>query len=327
LDRVLPTSQQVAIGRASLGSFDPEAMEEAIQKSHFEHYLDAPGQFRGTILQATNARTRLDWGRYKLPVLARGPLPADRMTLGVLLNEREESLFNGSVLSPGSMILYGEGEELNVRLPHNSNWLSIQLDRPSLAEIGIEFSDSSFRCWNTGVRRTLRGKILKNTRFLESAPQQTRWADALAANQAINDVEDYVLLTLAGFVAAKRVFSSQSSTRSKDRTLRIVRDASNYMEANIELPITISEICLALNTNIKALERAFLRTYGLGPKQYLLKSRLSKLRQLLLCGSDREHTLVDAYLSCGLSHFGRAAQDYRAFFGELPSLTLSRSQF
>jgi AraC family ethanolamine operon transcriptional activator len=315
----------VAIDRVSLGSFDPGAMEEAIQKSHFEHYLDSPGQFCGTILQATNARTRLDWGRYNLPVLARGPVPADRMTLGVLLNEREESLFNGRVLSPGSMMLYGEGEELNVRLSPNSNWLSIQLDRPTLAEIGIEFSDFGFRCWDTGAR-ALRGQILKNAKFLESASQQTRWADSLAANQAINDVEDYVLLTLSRFAADKRVYTPRSSTGNKDRTLRIVRDATSYMEANIEFPITISEICLALNTNIKALERAFLRTYGLGPKQYLLKKRLSKLRQLLICGSDREHALVDAYLSCGLSHFGRAAQDYRAFFGEPPSLTLSQSR-
>jgi AraC family ethanolamine operon transcriptional activator len=199
------------------------------------------------------------------------------------------------------------------------------LDRSAAAEIGIEFSDSGFRCWDRGVGRALRGQILKNAKFLESASQQTRRADALAANQAINDVEDYVLLTLAGFAADKRVYTPRSSTRNKDRTLGIVRDATSYMEANIEFPITISDICLALNTNIKALERAFLRTYGLGPKQYLLKSRLSKLRQLLLCGSDREHALMDAYLSCGLFHFGRAAQNYRAFFGEPPSLTLSRS--
>ena len=98
-------------------------MEEAIQKSHFEHSLDGPGQFRGKILHAKNARTCLDWGRYSLPVLARGPISADRMTLGILLNEREVSLFNGNALLPGSMMLYGEGEELNVRLPPNSNWL------------------------------------------------------------------------------------------------------------------------------------------------------------------------------------------------------------
>ncbi|ODR99969.1 hypothetical protein AUC68_02355 [Methyloceanibacter methanicus] len=315
----------MAIGRVYLSSFDPEAMEESIQKSHFEHYLDSPGQFHGTILQATNARTRLDWGRYNLPVLARGPAPPDRMTLGVLLNERHESLFNGSVLSPGSMMVYGEGEELNVRLTPNSNWLSIQVDRPTLAEIGIEFPDSGFRCWDTGAGRALRAQILKNARFLESASQRTRWADTLAANQAINDVEDDVLLTLAGFTEGRR-FYSESSMTSTDRTLQTVREAASYMDANVEFPITMSEICLALNTNIKALERAFLRTYGLGPKQYLLKKRLSKLRQLLICGSDREHALMDAYLSCGLFHFGRAAQNYKAFFGELPSLTLSRSR-
>jgi AraC family ethanolamine operon transcriptional activator len=314
------------IGCVSLGSFDPEAMEEAIQKSQFEHSLDSPGQFRGTILQAKNARTRLDWGRYSLPVLARGPVPADRMTLGMLLNEREDSLFNGNILSPGSIMLYGEGEELNVRLPPNSNWLSIQLDRRSLAEIGIEFSDCGFRCWDAALRNAVRRQILNDAEVLVSSSDQPHPADKRAANQAINDVEDCVLHTLANLVTAKRAFSSQSSTRSRDRTLQIVRDAANYMEANIEFPITISEICSSLDTNIKTLERAFLHTYGLGPKQYLLKKRLSKLRQLLNLGSTREDTLVDAYLSCGLSHFGRAAQNYRAYFGESPSHTLSRAR-
>ncbi len=249
-------------------------MKEAIQKSQFEHHLDGPGQFRGTILQAKNARTRLDWGRYSLPVLAKGPVPADRMTLGMLLNEGADSLFNGNVLSPGSMMLYREGEELNVRLPPNSNWLSIQLDRLSLAEIGIGFSDSGFRCWDATFGNAVRRQILKNAEVLVSASGQAHRADIRAVNQAINDIEDCVLLTLANLVTAKRVFSSQSSTRSKDRTLQIVRDATNHMDANIEFPITISEICLSLNTNIKTLERAFLHTYGLGPKRVIVNFRV-----------------------------------------------------
>lgn len=322
----MPASPDVAISCVSLGSFNPEAMEEAIQKSHFEHSLDGPGQFRGKILHVKNARTCLDWGRYSLPVLARGPISADRMTLGILLNEREVSLFNGNALLPGSMMLYGEGEELNVRLPPNSNWLSIQLDRLSLAKIGIEFSDAGFRYWDMGKEKAPRAQILQYATLLESVTQQAGQADALKADQAINDIEDQVLLRLASLVAARRVFPMQSYSRGKDRTLCIVRDTDSYMEARIESPITISEICLALNTNIKALERAFMCTYGLGPKQYLLKKRLSKLRQLLVCSSAGEHTLVDAYLSCGLIHFGRAAQGYRALFGELPSHTLSQTQ-
>ena len=246
------------------------------------------------------------------------------MTLGVLLNEGEETLVNGRVLSPGSLVLYGEGEELNVRLSAHSNWLTIQSDRASMAETGIEFLDSGFHCWNTGAGKVLRGQILKSANFLESVSRQARRTDMLAANQAINDIEDDLLLALAGVVAPRPILL-RSSIGSNDRTLQIVRDAINYMDANIELPITIYEICLALNTNIKALERAFLRTYGLGLKQYLLKIRLSKLRKLLIRGFDGKRALVNAYLSCGLSHFGRAAQDYRALFGEPPSRTMSRS--
>lgn len=326
MDTKLPAPLEVVIDCVSLGSFDPEAMEEAIQKSQFEHYLDGPGRFNGKILQARNARTRLDWGRYNLPVLARGPVPADRMTLGVLLNDREESRFNGRVLSPGSMMLYDEGEELNVRLPPYSNWLSIQLDRPVLAEIGLEFSETGFRCWRTDVGRDLRAQLLKNVKFLATASRYPRRNETLAANEAINDVEDHILLALSELKSSKPIFSPRPSSVNGDQALRIVRDAADFMEENIEFPITIAEICLALDTNIKALERAFLRTYGLGPKQYLLKARLSKLRQSLMAGSGGERALVNAYLSCGLPHFGRAAQAYRALFGEPPSHTLCRPE-
>lgn len=326
MDRILPAPLAPKIGYVSLGSFDPQTMEDAIQKSQFEHCLDVPGQFCGKILHATNARTRLDWGRYSLPVLARGLVSADRMTLGMLLNKGEDSLFNGNALSPGSMMLYDEGGEINVRLPPDSNWLSIQLERPSLAEIGVEFLDSGFRCWSATLGNPVRRQILRNAEVLVSASDQVLRADMRGADQAINDIEDCVLLSMANLVTTRRFFSSQPSTKSRDRTLYIVRDADNYMEANIEFPITIAEICTSLNTNIKSLERAFLRTYGVGPKQYLLKKRLSKLRQLLNCGSALEpaFSLVDAYMSCGLVHFGRAAQNYRALFGELPSQTLSQ---
>jgi AraC family ethanolamine operon transcriptional activator len=320
-------SQRLAIDQIVLDFFDPDAMEEAVQRSHFEHSLDCPGEFRGTVVQARNAHTRLDWGRYNLPVIARGPFAPDRMTFGGLLNEQGNSLANGLVLPPGSMLLFREGEELNTRLSPNSNWLTIQLDRQRLAKIGIEPSDRGVEAWKPDVdsNRLLRTKILTSMRFIESTTRHAREADLLAANQSINDVEDYVLFVLARLVRAKRIYPVFAPLRGKEEALRIVRDATNYMQANIDSPITIAEICTALPTNIKALERAFLHTYGIGPKQYLLRYRLSNLRRMLLRASGGAGFLTEAYLACGLPHFSRTAQRYKDLFGELPSLTLSQS--
>lgn len=320
--------QKPAVDLIGLDFFDPEAMEEAVQGSQFEHSLDVPGQFHGTVMQARNDRTRLDWGRYDLPVIARGPFALDHMTFGALLNEQENSLVNGLVLPPGSMLLFREGEELNTRLSPNSNWLTIQLDRQSLAQIGLEPSNRGVDAWKPDVEsdRVLRKKILKSMRFIGSTTHRTRQAGLLAANQSINDVEDYVLVVLSRLIGARRVVPVISSRQGKEEALWIVRDAINYMEANIDSPITIAEICAALPTNIKSLERAFLHTYGIGPKQYLSRYRLSNLRRMLLRATGGERVLTEAYLACGLPHFSRAAQRYKDLFGELPSLTLSRSE-
>jgi AraC family ethanolamine operon transcriptional activator len=323
---MVSSSQEVAIHPIVLEFFNPEAMEETVQRGHFEHSLGGSGQFQGKVVQAKNAHARLDWGRYNLPILARGPFAPDRVTFGVLLNDQANSLINGLVLPPGSMLLFREVEELNTRLSPKSNWLTIQLDRQRLAKIGIEPSDRGVEAWKPDVdsNRALRTEILTSLRFLELTTRHALEADLRAASQSINDIEDYVLFVLARLVRAKRTFPIFGSLKSTEEALRIVRDATDYMQTNIDSPITISEICAALPTNIKALERAFLHTYGMGPKQYLLRCRLSNLRRMLLRASGGERVLTEAYLACGLPHLSRAAQRYKDLFGELPSLTLSR---
>ena len=270
----LAVSQKPAIDHIGLNCFDPEAMEAAVQGSQFEHSLDVPGHFRGTVVQARNDHTRLDWGRYNLPVISRGPFAPDSMTFGAMLNEQGNSLVNALVLPPGSLLLFREGEELNTRLSPNSNWLTIQLDRQCLAKIGVEPSNRGVEAWKLDVEsyKALRTKIFTSMRFLGSTTHPACEVDLRAANQSINDIEDYVLFALARLVKAKPIFPVFASFKYKEEALRIVRDAANYMQANIESSITISEICAALPTNIKALERAFLHTYGIGPKRRLYKT-------------------------------------------------------
>ena len=58
--------------------------------------------------------------------------------------------------------------------------------------------------------------------------------------------------------------------------------AIQMMELNIEEPLKPSDIALSLGISLRQLERLFQRFFNLSPKNYYMKTRLQKARNLLL---------------------------------------------
>jgi len=105
----------------------------------------------------------------------------------------------------------------------------------------------------------------------------------------------------------------------------LVRNAQEYIDANIAEAVRIQHLCVMLGTSYKTLERAFVSVLGVTPRQYLSVARLSRARRLLLAGKRESTRIADVALSCGYDQFGRFSADYRKLFGETPSRTLSQS--
>jgi AraC-like DNA-binding protein len=107
--------------------------------------------------------------------------------------------------------------------------------------------------------------------------------------------------------------------------MSIIQRAEAYMDAHLAEPITISRICAETACPVHTLERVFLKSHGVTPKQFLTYRRLTALRSLLIKHSPEDMSVTRAALSCGLTHLGRAAVRYRQLFGETPSATLQAS--
>ena len=105
----------------------------------------------------------------------------------------------------------------------------------------------------------------------------------------------------------------------------IIQRAEAYMETHLAEPITISRICAETVCPVHTLERVFLKSHGVTPKQFLTYRRLTALRSLLIKHSPEDMSVTSAALSCGLTHLGRTAVRYRQLFGETPSATLQAS--
>ncbi|WP_423823289.1 GlxA family transcriptional regulator [Salinisphaera sp. SPP-AMP-43] len=89
-------------------------------------------------------------------------------------------------------------------------------------------------------------------------------------------------------------------------------EAVALMEANIEEPLTLSELAHYVNISRRQLERLFRTHLDRSPTRYYLELRLKRAREFLLQTS---MSILDVALACGFSsspHFSKCYHDYYA---------------
>ena len=110
---------------------------------------------------------------------------------------------------------------------------------------------------------------------------------------------------------------------------RTVRRAQEYIEARLDVPVSLAELCDHVGASARALQTAFRAHCGQSPMEFLRHARLDRIRSELRAAAPQDtHTLPIAQLAAryGFLHAGRFAADYRQRFGESPSQTLRTLQ-
>ncbi|GAB5435621.1 MAG: hypothetical protein FalmKO_07460 [Falsiruegeria mediterranea] len=151
--------------------------------------------------------------------------------------------------------------------------------------------------------------------------QMARLRIARGLNMCSPEEEDDLILSILEMLSSPRVWCDSGKSSQRNRAARM---AVEYMISNLDECISIRQICTEVGVSAPTLRRGFLDAYGIGPKQFLQRSRLSAVhaklaRQRHDCG------IADVANSYGFWHMGQFARDYRAFFGELPSQTLAET--
>lgn len=102
----------------------------------------------------------------------------------------------------------------------------------------------------------------------------------------------------------------------------IVQQAEDYMLANLDQPLTLEAICIAIKTSKSALSYGFRDIFGLSPMVYLKTVRLNGVRRALKASNPTQATVLGIANRYGFWHMGHFSRDYRHMFGESPSETL-----
>jgi AraC-like DNA-binding protein len=97
------------------------------------------------------------------------------------------------------------------------------------------------------------------------------------------------------------------------------------IETAPERPLTAETLAREVNVSPRLLQAGFREHLGVSPMQHLRNERLRRVREDLT-GSDpaRRPTIAEVAYRWGFTHLGRFAHDYRARYGESPSITLRR---
>ncbi len=119
-------------------------------------------------------------------------------------------------------------------------------------------------------------------------------------------------------VADRPVFQDRSRDTTRQRVRRL---ALAHMEASLGEPLSIGQLCSELSVSFRTLQRSFQEEFGIGPKAYFNRLRLSRVRSDLASGG-LEAKIADIANAYGFWHMGQFAKDYAAMFGHRPSETL-----
>ncbi|WP_245309665.1 helix-turn-helix domain-containing protein [Bradyrhizobium jicamae] len=102
-----------------------------------------------------------------------------------------------------------------------------------------------------------------------------------------------------------------------------LRRAREFLHANAEEPLELTQLAAAAGVGVRALQLGFQRHFGTSISEMLRDIRLAHLN-IRLTAACPDDNITDIAFELGFTHLSRMASAYRAKFGETPSATLRR---
>ncbi len=147
--------------------------------------------------------------------------------------------------------------------------------------------------------------------------------NTLFSTGAIAREMEEILLTAILYAVSEPVAPGAATGRGA-RFGPVIRRALEYIYANLESEITVSEITTATGVSLRKLQYEFARTFAAGPMTVIRRERLKRARDMLENALPGEATVGDVAAHWGFFDRRYFTKLYQAEFNELPSDTLKR---
>lgn len=244
-------------------------------------------------------------------------------TIGVTLDAAGGGLFSGTMLDRGSLFTLGGGAPLDFLTPKQLDVIAVSADATALREFSIAVwgVDTETKLTVPGVFKHSADTADRLSAFLQELLSNIKRAPGMLNYPQIRkNIEEeifnnLVVATSGATLCGHSVFATSRKS--------VVDKAKDYVLEHHDDPVTIPDLCLALNVSRRTLQYSFESVLDINPVAYLRAIRLNRVRRALKADAGPSHmTVADIAARWGFWHLSRFSANYKTMFGELPSETL-----
>jgi AraC-like DNA-binding protein len=301
---------------------DPDLYTSAVLTADMQVFPTAKGEFRAELTQVVLNRLRMQRFEENLSRVHKGAVRRDRKVFTFLTADQPEVSNRGRVLSLGE-ICADDIDLQHVRTGGDYRFGGISLTPEDFAAsckaiVGCEL-DPEFRCQFIRPNPKLIERFLKLHEMVGSFAKAM--PELFELPEVVRGLEQRLIHVLVRCVTdGNSSFTNSGNLRHKV----IVARFEDFMEANPNTPLYLTEVCAAIGIAERTLRAACEEHIGMGPIRYLTLRRMHLARRALLCADPSKATVTEIATDHGFWELGRFSVAYRIMFGEAPSLTLKR---
>lgn len=235
--------------------------------------------------------------------------------------------FGGETYDAESMLTLGEQDNLDFRTPRRLEILACTADAHALELYALQVEHRDLQAELAGRKlapssaakiHALRTLLAAMMASLQATPQLLNHAHMRTA------MEQALFASLLDAISAPEPHALAPPPSNRARQLVVAR-AREYMQAHIDEPFSVADLCVELRVSRRTLQYSFQDVLDLNPVKFFRAIRLNAVRRALKqCEGGERATVADIASRWGFWHLSHFAAEYKAMFGELPSETLRR---
>jgi AraC-like DNA-binding protein len=250
-------------------------------------------------------------------------MSSDRIVIGFITDEHQRPMQHcGMEVSPGDLSVHDFDvvhQRFGADIRYGSMSMTLDDIRTAYQAIaGCEFVPAA-------SKRVVRPGPVLMSRLLklhETAGRMARTSPALLEKtEAARPLEQQLIHLMVRCITEGAASKVTYGIRQHEM---IVARFEEFLEANPDQPLYLTEICAALGTSERTLRSACEEHLGMGPIRYLSLRRMHLVRRSLLRANSSTATVTQIVTDHGFWELGRFAIRYKALFGESPSVSLQR---
>lgn len=300
---------------------DPLLCRTALVGSDVEILPTAKGVFEADITQVGLNRLRLARYGLSLPHVSSVTLDPGRRIIG-FLTKSGSLRYCGRKISLGDIIINKPDAAHQVSESRLSGGaMSLPIDELHAATEAVVGHDLSKTLEKIVIRPdpSLVARLVKLHRAVGQLARDT--PEVLELPEVCRALEEQLVHLMVRCLAEGAGIEIKAGDR---RHGAVIMRFEEFLEANPDRAIYLTEICAAIGVAERTLRAACEEHMGMGPIRFLTLRRMHLVRRALLSARPSEATVTHIITDHGFWELGRFSVAYRSLFGELPLETLRR---